>query len=86
MSSTGVAGVLEDEGLNSGNIRMPDGTLLWWETMENGKRVYFADLGEVDGDTSPWLVYNTMLSDFHLLTALNIESSFRYTEKRLTTT
>ena len=68
--------------LTKGSMKMPDGSILWWETMKNGKRVYFADLGEVDGDSSPWLVYNTMLEPFHLLTALNLEASFRYAEEK----
>lgn len=70
------------EELTKGSMTMPDGSILWWETMQNGKRVYFADLGTVDGDSSPWLVYNTMLKPFHLLTALNLEQSFRYAEEK----
>ena len=70
------------EELTKGSIKMADGSILWWETMQNGKRVYFANLGEVDSDSSPWLVYNTVLEPFHLLTALNLEASFRYTETK----
>lgn len=62
---------------------MPDGSELWWDTLENGKRVYFADLEDVDNAGSPWLVYNSTLEPFHLLTALNLEMSFRYAEDKL---
>jgi len=65
--------------LTKGSMRMPDGSKLWWD-MANGSRVYFVDF---EGAETGTLVYNGVLEPFHLLTALNLEMSFRYAGDKL---
>jgi len=62
-----------------GEMMMPDGSKLWWDTTKAGVRMYFVNFGD---DTGDWLVYNTNLELFHLLTALNLEMSFKYVEQQ----
>ena len=64
----------ETTDLDSGEVYLPDDTVLYWERVENGNRAYY-----VEGE----LVFSASHPSFVIAAAVAVEETLSYEEKRI---